>query len=268
MIFLRINKYIKWVVVGWFINKDMVTWNNIKIADKGFLINLDERTDRFEESLSELKKIGISGVERFSAIKITEDSDEGWINRGCTQSHCDILKLQVENGWEKVVIFEDDFFLDITHPEITELNDEIIRNIDKQDCDLLMLGSVLLSDSEFVSDCLIKPTNMVQATTYISSLKFAKFVTGHFNYLNKKSIVYGEAIDSYFSYLSTKKHWGMNTDAEGIQELINHDLKIFFLSPILFSQRSSFSNIMGYNVNYSFYNKSKNLEFWPKNKKI
>lgn len=242
----------------------MVTWNNIKIADKGFLINLDERTDRLEESLSELNNLNIRGVQRFSAIKITEDSDEGWINRGCTQSHLNLFEKQIENKWEKMIVFEDDFFIDVTHPEIKELTDEIIESINKQDCDLLMLGSVLLSDSEFVSDRLIKPTNMVQATTYVSSLKFAKFIKSHFNYLNKKSIVYGEAIDSYFSYLSTKKHWGMNTDAEGIQELLNHDLKILFLSPILFSQRPSFSNIMGYNVNYSFYNKSKNLEFWPK----
>lgn len=246
----------------------MVTWNGIKIADKGFLINLDERTDRLEESLSEFDKLKISDVERYSAIKIIEDSDNGWVNRGCTQSHSNLFKKQVENNWEKMLVFEDDFFLDVTHPEIKELTDEIIESIDKQDCDLLMLGSVLLSTSEFVSDCLIRPTDMVQATAYVSSLKFAKFITGHFNYLNKKSIVYGEAIDSYFSYLSTKKHWGMNTDAEGIQELLNHDLKIYFLSPILFSQRASYSNIMGYDVNYSFYNKSKNLEFWPKNKII
>jgi hypothetical protein len=107
---------------------------------------------------------------------------------------------------------------------------------------------------------------MVQATTYISSLKFAKFVTGHFNYLNKKSIVYGEAIDSYFSYLSTKKHWRMNTSLKGITELLNHDLNIFLFSPILFSQRPSYSDIMNYHVNYSFQNKVKNLKFWPKKK--
>ena len=34
----------------------MVTWNGIKIADKGFLINLEERKDRLEESISELHK--------------------------------------------------------------------------------------------------------------------------------------------------------------------------------------------------------------------
>lgn len=80
----------------------MVTWNDIKIADKGFLINLDERTDRLKESLSEFDKLKIVGVERYPAIKITEDSDYGWVNRGCTQSHSNIFKKQVENNWEKM----------------------------------------------------------------------------------------------------------------------------------------------------------------------
>ena len=88
----------------------MVTWNGIKIADKGFLINLDERKDRLEESLSEFKLNNIAGVERFDAVKITEDNDDGWIIRGCTHSHMDILKKQIENNWEKIIIFEDDFF--------------------------------------------------------------------------------------------------------------------------------------------------------------
>jgi hypothetical protein len=82
----------------------MVTWNGIKIADRGFLINLEERKDRLEESLKEFDKNNIVGVERFDAIKITEDSDEfGWIIRGCTHSHMEILKTQVENNFEKVI---------------------------------------------------------------------------------------------------------------------------------------------------------------------
>jgi hypothetical protein len=44
----------------------MVTWNNIKIADRGFLINLEERTDRFQESISHFEKNNIQGVERFT----------------------------------------------------------------------------------------------------------------------------------------------------------------------------------------------------------
>ena len=51
----------------------MVTWNGVKIADKGFLINLEERKDRLEESLLEFNKNNIVGVERFDAVRITEN---------------------------------------------------------------------------------------------------------------------------------------------------------------------------------------------------
>ena len=41
----------------------MVTWNDIKIADEGFLINLKDREDRFEQSLDEFEKNNIKGFE-------------------------------------------------------------------------------------------------------------------------------------------------------------------------------------------------------------
>ena len=73
----------------------MITWNGIKIADKGFLINLEERKDRLEESILEFDRNNIIGIERFEGVKITEDTENGWVIRGCTHSHMNILKMQV-----------------------------------------------------------------------------------------------------------------------------------------------------------------------------
>ncbi len=42
----------------------MITWNGIKIIDKGFLINLEERKDRLEESLVEFEKNNIIGIKK------------------------------------------------------------------------------------------------------------------------------------------------------------------------------------------------------------
>jgi GR25 family glycosyltransferase involved in LPS biosynthesis len=242
----------------------MVTWNGIKIADKGFLINLEERKDRLEESLKEFDKNNIVGVERFDAIKITEDSDEfGWTIRGCTHSHMEILKTQVKNNFEKVIIFEDDFFLDICQQEKFEISDDVIKKILESDFDLLFLGATLLEKSEKYNDFLIKPNKFVQATVYITSLKFANFVINHFNYLDKNSVVHGEQIDSYYSFLATKKHWRMNTNLTGIKELLEHDLKIYFYYPILFNQRMSFSNIENRFTSYGGFNKLQNIKNYP-----
>jgi len=242
----------------------MVTWNGVKIADKGFLINLEERKDRLEESLLEFDKNNIVGVERFDAIKITEDSDNGWIIRGCTHSHMAILKLQVENKWEKVVIFEDDFFLDFDISINGNTLDDMINNINIQNFDCLFLGAVLLNESECINKFLLKPNKFVQTTSYISSLKFSEFVTKHFDYLNKQSVVYSEQIDSYYSVLSSRNHWKIELDLKGVKEILNHDLNIYFTYPVIFNQRVSFSNIENKITGYCFYNKFRNKTNYPK----
>jgi GR25 family glycosyltransferase involved in LPS biosynthesis len=241
----------------------MVTWNNIKIADRGFLINLEERTDRLQESLSEFDKNNIQGVERFNAIKITEDSDQGWVIRGCTHSHMELLKRQVENGWEKMVIFEDDFILDVCDNRDISLSNEMIEKIYSTDFDLLFLGACLLEPADAISENLIKPNKFVQTTSYLTSLKFAEYVLNNFNYLDKELVVYGEQIDSYYSVLATKSHWLMNNRTKGVREIKEHDLKIYFHYPVLFNQRASYSNILNKITDYSFMNRSRNLANYP-----
>jgi GR25 family glycosyltransferase involved in LPS biosynthesis len=241
----------------------MVTWNNIKIADRGFLINLEERTDRLQESLLEFDKNNIQGIERFNAIKITEDSDQGWVIRGCTHSHMELLKRQVENGWEKMVIFEDDFILDVCDNRELSLSNEMIEKIYVADFDLLFLGACLLEPAEAVSENLIKPNKFVQTTSYLTSLKFAEYVVNNFNYLDKELVVYGEQIDSYYSVLAVKDHWLMDNRTKGVQEIKNHDLKIYFHYPLFFNQRPSYSNILNRDTNYSATNKFRNLKNFP-----
>jgi GR25 family glycosyltransferase involved in LPS biosynthesis len=241
----------------------MVTWNNIKIADRGFLINLEERTDRLQESLLEFDKNNIQGIERFNAIKITEDSDQGWVIRGCTHSHMELLKRQVVNGWEKMVIFEDDFILDVCDNRELFLSNEMIEKIYAADFDLLFLGACLLEPAEAVSENLIKPNKFVQTTSYLTSLKFAEYVVNNFNYLDKELVVYGEQIDSYYSVLATKSHWLMNNRTKGVNEVKEHDLKIYFHYPILFNQRASYSNILNKITDYSFMNRHRNLVNYP-----
>lgn len=241
----------------------MVTWNDIKIADKAFLINLKERQDRLLESISELEKLNIRGVERFEAVKFTHDSNKGKIIRGCTQSHIDILKYQVENKLHRVIIFEDDFCLDIIGNSKFEISDETIINIGEIQFDLLFLGSCLIDKSLWISKNLIKPNNFVQTTCYIVGLNFAKFVVDNFNYLDEESLVYGEAIDSFYSILSSKRHWLENTDKKDKNIILENDFKIYFHNPILFSQRPSFSNLINKKVNYLSMNRYRNMKYLP-----
>lgn len=242
----------------------MVSWKGIKIADAGFLINLDERTDRLLQSQEELIKNEITGVERFPAIKITKDDENGWRIRGCTHSHIDILKKQIENNWDRVIIFEDDFYFEVCTTRDYKFNENNIKFISESKFDCLFLGARLKEPTTFENENFLIPKSFNQTHSYITSLKFAKFVIENFNYLDKSSVVYGEQIDTFYSVLCTRDHWKMDNYFKDTEIIRNHDLKIFAHHPILFNQRPSFSNITNKYESFDKFNSFLNLKYYPK----
>ena len=71
--------------------------------DKIYCLNLDKRTDRWDEAQDEFKSIGIfEKIERFSAI----EKDPGW--HGCRDSHIAIIEDSKLNGYKNVLVLEDD----------------------------------------------------------------------------------------------------------------------------------------------------------------
>ena len=105
-------------------------------------INLDSRTDRralFESQIDELHTrypadFSFFPVSRFSAIK----HEHGAI--GCSKSHIECLRIAKNNGWDHVLIFEDDAHL--IHPEILvhQVNSFLSRFHDNWDV-LLLSGN-------------------------------------------------------------------------------------------------------------------------------
>ena len=97
-------------------------------VDKIFVINLDNRTDRWGQCLKEFKKHDITNYERVSA----ETYDPDYIamyqflqkirmrghkyncgSIGCKKSHIKILKLALERNYKSILILEDDFEITI-----------------------------------------------------------------------------------------------------------------------------------------------------------
>ena len=67
-----------------------------------FIINLDERKDRWEHISEEIRKLGIDQPNRFSGIR----TSPGII--GCGKSHLACLEYAKNHNWDYVTIFEDD----------------------------------------------------------------------------------------------------------------------------------------------------------------
>jgi hypothetical protein len=105
-------------------------------------INLDIRTDRrmiFETQMEELHSRDPSDysfypIARFSAIY----HEHGAI--GCSMSHLECLRIAKKNGWDHVLIFEDDAFF--IHPEVLvhQVNSFLSRFRDEWDV-LLLSGN-------------------------------------------------------------------------------------------------------------------------------
>lgn len=83
-----------------------------------FVINLDDRTDRLEKFMAQFADVGMEGVwniERFPAVDVRKPENvppEGWSVPpgawGCRESHHQIIRRGIEEGWRDVLIFEDD----------------------------------------------------------------------------------------------------------------------------------------------------------------
>lgn len=234
----------------------MVKFNDVEIANKGFLINIKEREDRLKESIDEFKKINITGVEVFNAVV---DENPAF---GCNWSHYGIMELQVKNGWEKIIIFEDDFMFDIMSNEVNDLDNEWIKSVVNSEYDVLFLGSTLTEKASYVGEFILQPKAFVQTTCYIITLQAAKQVLDLYRFWDESHILYSETIDTFFNILVKKTHWKEDKfEIGGLYDIKNNNFKIYFSNPIIFNQRPSFSNLRNQSVDYSYINKVRNIKY-------
>ena len=123
-----------------------------RLADGAVVINLDDRTDRWEAFQQRVVPgLGIETVERLSAVRGTElpgfgkpplfrgrNRDRTWAGRaGCTLSHRAALARALEAGWERVLILEDDIEL---VPEFASLQTSLATKLAELDWDVCYLG--------------------------------------------------------------------------------------------------------------------------------
>jgi hypothetical protein len=94
-----------------------------------FYINLEHRTERNLKTKTELKKLGIKKPNRFNAIV----DDIPLV--GCAKSHIGCLEKAKELGWDYVIIFEDDIFIQSKKALLNKINKYI-----SYDFDVLYLG--------------------------------------------------------------------------------------------------------------------------------
>jgi len=208
-------------------------FSDIKYA---IYINLDTRIDR--RQLFELELAGLYTqypldftfypVARFSAIS----DKHGAI--GCTKSHIECLRIAKNNGWDHILIFEDDAH--IIHPEILVHQVNLFLSQFKNNWDVLLLsGNNFLpfkiegQECFRVSNCQTTGCYLVCSQYYDTLISnFEESLAGLIaNPENKQEF----SCDMFWKRLQRKDRW-------------------YLITPICVIQRAGYSDIEKQEVNY------------------
>lgn len=199
--------------------------NPFDYFDEIYCINLDERTDRWEESQKEFAKVGIlDRVKRFSAIR---DID-GRV--GVIKSNLEIVKIARDKNLKNVLVFEDD--VEFLNVPVLDILSKSIKQIN-HNWFLFYLGANTHSKLVKLNRnlILIKDAFAVHSMAYSHRI-YDKFISyaSKINKINKQL----DILDVWLAREAQAKHLCLMTN------------------PILTTQRKSFSDIEKRVVDYKF----------------
>ena len=200
-----------------------------KYFDKIYCINLNRREDRWNETLEELKKWGLSdSVSRYSAIDGNTLNNDTVINNGelgILTTHINIITEAKENNYNNILILEDDI----------EFTKEI-ENIDEymslvpSDWDMLYFGGNhnkhIGKEIKLLNEKIIKLNE-----TY-----------------GIHCVVINNTVYDLILNLITKRNKPIDVYYADIQKSYN----CYGFNPSIALQRESFSDIQNKNVNYKW----------------
>jgi GR25 family glycosyltransferase involved in LPS biosynthesis len=235
----------------------MVHWLGHKLCDAGFVINLKDREDRLNRVITELELAGIEGVQRFEACVIKDGLFDKY---GCTQSHIELAKKQIENSWEYVLYLEDDCIFDLFYDHLINKENidynllvrKIIEEINIHKPDILWLGVRPEDHTQPFSDVFVIPKKTIMSHAYLGSLNYAKFLVENLKYRDSDHFSHMYPIDFFMSQICNPiDHRIVNLDKE--KKMSNNNLKVCLTCPMIFNQGSSHSDLTDNFVSYEFW---------------
>jgi GR25 family glycosyltransferase involved in LPS biosynthesis len=200
------------------------------LFDHTIFINLDSRVDRLVQVKAELLQWGIQNPERFNAVKTAKGAI------GCTLSHIKCLELAKERNYPHVFICEDDIHC-VDIPRMRAQVEEFYKANTGDTWDVLILGGNNAPPYRMLNDGLMQVYNCQTTTGYIVRQHYydkliANFREGIKHLMRNPENHREYAIDIYWKRLQQQDRW-------------------FMLIPLTITQRASYSNVEGREVDYS-----------------
>jgi GR25 family glycosyltransferase involved in LPS biosynthesis len=216
-------------------------------VDVVYYINLDNRPDRNEEFLSEMKKMNFP-EDKIVRISAVYEKERGHL--GCTLSHIKTLQMFIETDYNNCIVFEDDFEFSKSPEEVNKAFRELFDN--EIDFDVCMISGNEYDLRPIEKYPFIEKVHMCLTTSgYMLSKKFAPVLLENFkegaikleeSYERKKKEGKKDPNDyAYDGQYAIDQHW------VSLQEPNNW----YIFNPKLGKQRNSYSDIMGGNVKYN-----------------
>jgi GR25 family glycosyltransferase involved in LPS biosynthesis len=193
-----------------------------------FYINLEHRVDRKFHVEEQLQKIGLLNAERFNAIKLKNGA------LGCSMSHLKCLEMAKKEGWDHLMIVEDDItFLD---PALFVKQCNQFLSVHKV-WDVVLIGGNNVPPYQTVDSTCIKVSKCQTTTGYMVRSHYYDYlienIRNGINHLLRepeKHILY--AIDKYWFTLQQQHLW-------------------YLIIPLTVIQREDYSDIEKRPTNYS-----------------
>jgi len=192
--------------------------------EKIYCVNLDKRTDRWEESKEQFKKYNLN-VDRFSAVDGSSvEVKYGSLNDGqigCALSHIEIIKSLKSDGFKNALVLEDDVQF---HEELNKHLSHIMNQV-PDNWDMLYFGGNHAGNNPSSLGKLVKVTENIFKTTHC-------FTTHSYAI---KNTVYDKIISCFDGTAP------IDTSFSRVQPYIN----CYVIRPHLAWQRPSYSEIAG-----------------------
>ena len=200
-------------------------WNNL---DKIYILNLEEREDRYIETMCELCKVD-APLNKVFHYKAKKTPGDGGPYVGATQNHIDVMNDIVNEGYINSLILEDDI---VFSPNISQIKKDITEFFDSDYLyDICFLSASRFHKKEPHNDLLIKSKQIcTTSSAYFLSNKTIQSVRDcvmeGMDLLKKTNNANLYCIDRYWSKLQ-------------------EDDRVFIFKRKMAYQRPNYSNIKG-----------------------
>lgn len=151
--------------------------NGLNNVDKILYINLENKKDRNEYILEQLKKYGVNDDKIY---RINAHYTPGNGHLGCAKSHLDAVQYAIDNNLENVIVFEDDFTFSPSPEETKDLFDKFFNQVGKEEWNIVLLshtqGQTTNTDYPFIQ----KITGAQDGAGYIVNKKYFETLKNSF----------------------------------------------------------------------------------------